>query len=66
MNGESCHGKTMVYKGNSLKKQDRESLEDDERTPRPNRDVTTHEMVMKLEICIRDKLRELCKNVHYI
>lgn len=62
--GESCPGKTMVYKWNSLFKQGKESLEDDERPGRPN-DVTTHEMVMKVEIAIMEngrlKLMELAK-----
>lgn len=62
--GETCPGKTMVYKWNSLFKQGRQSLEDDERSGRPN-DVTTHEMVMKVEIAVMEngrlKLKELAK-----
>ena len=59
--GESCPGKTMIYKWNKLFKQGRELLEDDQR---PN-DVTTHEIVIKVEIAVMEngrlKLKELAK-----
>ena len=62
--GKFCSGKTMVYKWNKLCKQSRELLEDDERPGRPN-DVTTHEIVMKVEIAVMEngqlKLKELAK-----
>lgn len=46
--GDSCQGKTMVYKWHNLFKQGRESIEDD---PRPDRsiEVTTPELIQKVE-----------------
>lgn len=62
--GDTCPGKTMIYKWSRLFKQGRESLEDDERPGRPS-DVTTHEMVMKVELAIMEngrlKLKEIAK-----
>lgn len=62
--GENCPGKTMVYKWSRLFKQGRESLEDDDRPGRPS-DVTTHEMVIKVDDAVREnsriKLKELAK-----
>lgn len=54
--GDSCPGKTMVYKWHSLFKQGRESLEDD---PRPGRstEVTTPELVEKVEKIVLEDAR---------
>lgn len=62
--GENAPGKTMVYKWVGLFKQGRESLEDDDRPGRPS-DVTTHEMVIKVEDAVmqdgRIKLKEIAE-----
>ena len=62
--GESYPGKTMVYKWNKLLKQGRELLEEDEGPGRPN-NVTTHKIIMKVEIAVMEngrlKLKELAK-----
>ena len=47
--GDSCLGKTMVYKWHSLFKQGRTSLEDDPRAGR-SIEVTTPEIVQKVEL----------------
>lgn len=54
--GDSCPGKTMVYKWHSLFKQGRTSLEDD---PRPGRstEVTTPEIIKKVEKIILEDAR---------
>ncbi|CAH2105735.1 unnamed protein product [Euphydryas editha] len=54
--GDSCPGKTMVYKCHSLFKKGRESLEDD---PRPGRsiEVTTPELIQKVEKLVLDDAR---------
>lgn len=54
--GDSCPGKTMVYKWHNLFKQGRDSIEDD---PRPGRPVeaTTAENVEKLEKIILEDAR---------
>ncbi|CAH2086942.1 unnamed protein product [Euphydryas editha] len=53
---DSCPGKTMVYKCHSLFKKGRESLEDD---PRPGRniEVTTPELIQKVEKLVLDDAR---------
>ncbi|XP_045458202.1 protein GVQW3-like [Melitaea cinxia] len=54
--GDSCPEKTMVYKRHSLFKKGRESLEDD---PRPGRsiEVTTPELIQKVEILVLNDAR---------
>lgn len=54
--GDSCPGKTMVYKWHSLFKQGRESLEDD---PRPGRsiEVTTPALIQKVEQIVLEDAR---------
>ncbi|XP_045453290.1 protein GVQW3-like [Melitaea cinxia] len=54
--GDSCPGKTMVYKWHSLFKKGRESLEDD---PRPGRsiEVTTPELIQKVEKLVLNDAR---------
>lgn len=54
--GDSCPGKTMVYKWNSLFKQGRESLEDDPRSGRPI-EATTSNIVEKVEKLILEDTR---------
>jgi len=54
--GDSCPGKTMVYKWHSLFKQGRESIEDD---PRPGRPVeaTSSDIVEKIEKLVLEDAR---------
>ncbi|CAH2257986.1 jg25254 [Pararge aegeria aegeria] len=54
--GESCPGKTMVYKWHTLFKQGRASLEDDPRPGRPI-EVTTPEIIQKVEKLILEDAR---------
>lgn len=62
--GESCPGKSMIYKWSGLFKAGRESLDDDERSGRPL-EVTSQEMVKKVEDALiengRLKLKEIAQ-----
>lgn len=51
VSGDYCPGKTMFCKQSRLLERGRESLNDDERAGRPN-DVTTHEIVVKVELAV--------------
>lgn len=54
--GDSCPGKTMVYKWHTLFKQGRDSIEDDPRPGRPI-EVTTREIIRKVEKLILEDAR---------
>ncbi len=60
--GDTCPGKTMIYKWHKLFKQGRELLEDDVRPGRPI-DVITHEMVIKVDDAVRENGRLKVKEV---
>ena len=60
--GNISPSRTMIYNWYGLFKRGRESLEDDERSGRPS-DVTTHEMVIKVDDAVRENGRIKLKEI---
>lgn len=54
--GDSCPGKSMVYKWHSLFKQGRDSIEDDQRSGRPI-EATSSDIVEKVEKLVLEDAR---------